>query len=204
LFAGLITGILVTVVWMLAVYVTHNGIGLVAWGAGGLIGLAVAKFARPPSATTGNLAAFLTVGTVLLAKVSLLAFVLQPIVQDEIRRDPEAATAMFMLDMTTHHSFSPDLQAALDSKAPPPQPSGDDVALSDPGDELTFRMLREARARAEAATPAERERVVRMYTGDLVTRVGFWPLLGGLFGLWDLLWLGLGVSTAWKLGQGIG
>jgi len=34
----------------------------------------------------------------------------------------EATTAMFMLDMTTHHSFSPDLHAALDSKAPPPRP----------------------------------------------------------------------------------
>jgi hypothetical protein len=166
----------------------------------------VAKFARPPSASTGNLAAFLTVGTVLLAKVSLLAFVLQPIVQDEVRRDPEATTAMFMLDMTSHHSFSPDLQAALDAKAPPPAPPppGDDAALSNPGDELTFRMVREARARAQAASPAERERVVRMYTDDLVTRVGFWPLFGRLFGLWDLLWLGLGVSTAWKLGQGIG
>jgi len=26
-------------------------------------------------------------------------------------------------------------------------------------------------------------------------------MLGRLFGLWDLLWLGLGASSAWKLAQ---
>lgn len=200
LLAGLITGILLTVVWVLVVYVTHNGVGLAAWGAGGLIGLAVAQSARPPSASTGTLAALLTVGTVVLAKVAVLAFALRPMVQDEILRDPQAITAMFLVDMAHHHSFSPELQAALDSRVR----QGQDTALSDLGAELNFRMIREARKRAEAAAPAEREWVVRASTETLVTRVGFWSLLGRLFGLWDMLWLGLGVSTAWKLGQGIG
>lgn len=200
LLAGLITGILLSVVWVLVVYVTHNGVGLAAWGAGGLIGVAVAKSARPPTASSGALAALLTVGTVLLAKVAVLAFALRPMVQDEILRDPQATTAMFIVDMANHHSFSPELQAALDSQVR----QGHDTALSDLGPELNFRMIREARTRAQAAAPAEREWVVRASTETLVTRVGFWSLLGRLFGLWDMLWLGLGVSTAWKLGQEIG
>ena len=31
--------------------------------------------------------------------------------------------------------------------------------------------------------------------------IGFVPLLARLFGLFDMLWLGLGVSSAWKLAQ---
>ena len=206
LLAGLIVAIVLAVLWVLMVFVTHNGIGLVAWGAGSLIGLAVAKMARPPTAATGTLAALLTVGCVLLAKASVLAFALRPIVQDEILRDPDATRAAFMVDMMTHRSFSPDLQAALDAKRPPGhEPAPPDLSDSPfQRDDLTFRMVHEASARAAAATRAERERLVRAFTEDLVTRMGFWPLLGRLFGVWDLLWLGLGVSTAWKLGQGIG
>lgn len=200
LLAGLITGILLSVVWVLVVYVTHNGVGLAAWGAGGLIGVAVAKSARPPSASTGTLAAFLTVGTVLLAKAAVVAFALRPMVEDEVLRDPQSTTAMFIVDMANHHSFSPELQAALDSQVR----QGHDTALSDLGPALSLRMIREARTRARAAAPAEREWVVRASTDTLVARMGFWSLVGRLFGLWDLLWLGLGVSTAWKLGQGIG
>jgi hypothetical protein len=195
LLAGLITGILLAVVWALLVYFTHNGIGLAAWGVGGLIGIAVARSARPPNVATGRLAALLTAGTVLLAKAAVLAFALRPILQDEILRDPRATTAMFMLDMVNHRSFSPELQAAVDSAR-----DGRDTARFDLGP----RMIIEAGQRAKAAAPWERERVVRVYAEQVVTRVGFWPLLGRLFGLWDLLWLGLGVSTAWKLGQGIG
>jgi hypothetical protein len=199
LLAGLITGILVAVLWVLVVSVTHNGVGLAAWGAGGLVGIAVAKSARPPSVSTGTLAGVLTLGTTLAAKAALLAFALGPIARDEILRDREATAAMFALDMTKHHAFSPALQAALDSQVP----EGEDTALSGLRGDLPFRMLGEARTRARAASRAERERVVRVYADSLVLRAGFWSLLGRLFGPWDMLWLGLGVSTAWKLGQGI-
>jgi len=200
LLAGMITGILLALVWVLVVYVTHNGVPLVAWGVGGLIGVAVARSARPPTRETGTLAALLTVGTVLVAKVGVLAFALSPILEDEIRRNPAATTAVFLRDMVDHRSFSPELEAGLDSQAR----DGSDTALADLGSERYVRMIGEARRRAETATQAERERVVRAYTDALLTGSGFWSLLGRLFGLWDLLWLGLGVSTAWRLGRGIG
>jgi len=196
LLAGLITGILLAVVWVLVVVVTHNGVGLAAWGVGGLIGIAVAKSARPPSVSTGTLAAVLTVGTVLLVKVLVLVFALRPMVQDEIMRDPEAITTMFMVDMTQRRAFSPELQASLDSAETRPH----DGAPPAERFELSVRMLQEARTRAAAAAPVERKRVVRANADDLLMRMGFWPLVGW----WDILWLGFGVATAWKLGTGKG
>ena len=197
LLAGLIAGILLAVVWTFLVYVTHNLVPLAAWGVGGLIGLAVAKSARGPSASLGTLAALLTLGAVVLTKVLILAFALRPMVEDEIVRSPDATAAMFLVDMTTHRSFSPELQAALDQQVR----TGHDTVLGAVGAELTHRMIDEARARTKASAPAERERLVRTHTGSLFARVGFLPLLGRLFGLMDILWLGLGISSAWKLAQ---
>ncbi len=68
---------------------------------------------------------------------------------------------------------------------------------------LSDRVIAAVRRRDVAATPAEGERLVRMYSDKILGREGFLPLLGALFSFWDLLWLGLGASTAWKLAQSV-
>jgi hypothetical protein len=127
-------------------------------------------------------------------KVLILAFLLPQITRDEILRDRQATTAMFMMDMVTQRSFSPELQAAIDSQVR----DGPDT-LSPQRGELGYRMMNEAGARAAAAGPAERERVVRMNADSLLAHQGFLALLSGMLGVWDLTWLGLGMSTAWKV-----
>ncbi len=200
---GLIVGSLYAVLWTLLVYVVHNPVSLAGWGAGGLIGIAIARAARTSSPSLGTLAVVLTIGTVILAKALILVFALRPILVDEIVRNPEATTAVYMIDMTTHRTFSPDLQAALDTL---PR-RGADTARADVraliAFELQGRIIAEARARDSAATPAERERLVRLYSDKILGREGFLPMLGALFSFWDLLWLGLGASTAWKLAQSV-
>jgi uncharacterized membrane protein YccC len=136
LLAGLIAGILLAVVWTCFVYVTHNPVRLAAWGVGGLIGLTVAKATRGPSASLGTLAALLTVAAVVLTKVLILAFALRPMVEDEIVRSPDATAAMFMVDMITERSFSPQLQAALDQQVR----TGRDTVGDAVGAELAYRM----------------------------------------------------------------
>ncbi len=198
--AGLIAGILAAVVWTFLVYVTHNTISLAAWGVGGLVGLAVAKPAREAHESRGTMAVVLAAAAVVLAKALILEVALPPLIREEILQDREATAAMFMLDMAAHRSFSPALQATIDSLAR----ERHDSLASEQSPELQYRMISEARERAAAASPAERERLVRAAMGGLVARLGFLPLLGRSFGVFDLLWLGLGLSTAWKLGQGPG
>src|SRR5881394_3699416 len=181
---GLIVATLYAVLWTLLVYVVHNPVSLAGWGAGGLIGIALARAARAPSPSLGT-------------------FALRPILVDEIVRHPEATRAVYVIDMTTHRTFSPDLQAALDTL---PRRAGD-TARADVralmAFELQDRIIAEARARDSAATPAERERLVRTYSDQILGREGFLAMLGKLFSFWDLLWLGLGVSSAWKLAQSV-
>jgi len=103
-----------------------------------------------------------------------------------------------MVDMVTHHSFSPELQTELDKQAR----ERSDTLPPDAASELTHRMVVEARQRATAATRAERERLVRVHTDSLLAHMGFLAPFARLFGLLDLLWIGLGISTAWQLARG--
>jgi hypothetical protein len=200
LLAGLIAGFVLMIAWIVLARMTHNDVGLASWGVGGLLGIVIAKSARPPTRATGVLAALLTAGTLLVTKVAVVIFALQPALRDEFVQDREATSALYMLEMTKSHSFSPDLQHTIDARPDLLR----DTSFLGPGTELRMRMDSEATERARSATPAERERLVRThFDATLLEKVGFWVLLLTSFGPLDLLWIGLGISTAWKLGQGV-
>jgi hypothetical protein len=195
--AGVLVGIPAAFVWALVAYVTHYEIGWVAWGVGALVGLAVAKSAHEPSASLGATAAALAVASLTLGKVLILEFALPPILRGELLKDRQATAAMFLIDMGIHRSFSPELQAALEGI----HDRKDAVSLDERAD-LQGRMAAEAMARASAATPTERERVVRVNAEGILTEMGFFGTLAKLFGLWDFVWIGLAISSAYKIAQG--
>lgn len=200
LVSGLLVGIVLMIVWILLARMTLKDVGLASWGVGGLIGMAVAKTARPPSRATGTLAALLTAGMLLVSKVAVVVFGLQPALRAQIVKGPEVTSLMFLADMKKNHAFSPDVQHTIDTRPELVR----DSSFMGPGEELRTRMIDEAEDRARKATPAERERMVRAYYDETIFQtIGFWFLLITSFGPLDLLWMGLGISTAWKLGQGV-
>ncbi len=200
LLAGVLVGAVLIVAWIVLARMTHKDVGLASWGVGGLLGIVIAKMARPPTRETGVLAAVLTVCTLLVAKLAVVVFALQPALRDEIIRDTDATSLVFLYDMTRNRSFSPELQRTLDTRPDLLR----DSSFMGAGDELRSQMMAEAEERAKAASRSERERLVRAhYDASLAEKVGFWVLLLTSFGPLDLLWMGLGISTAWKLGQGV-
>jgi hypothetical protein len=200
LLAGLLVGFVLIIAWVMLAHAAHDDVGLVAWGAGGLLGIVVAKVARPPTKATGTLAALLATGAILVAKPALVMFALQPALRQEFLTNQEATASLFLLDMTQNRSFSPELQHTLDTRPDLLR----DTSFLGAGEEIKFRMVSEASDRAKAATPAEREWLVRTHLDNtLLEKVGFIVLLLTTFGPLDLLWMGLGISTAWKLGQGV-
>lgn len=200
LLAGLLLGFVLMIAWIVLARMTHNDVGLASWGVGGLMGIVIAKMARPPTKATGTLAALLTLGTLLVTKPALVMLALQPALREEFMTNREATASLYLLDMTKNRSFSPELQHTLDTRPDLLR----DTSFMGAGGELQFRMVSEAEDRAKAATPAERERLVRTHLDNTVLeKVGFIVLLLTTFGPLDLLWMGLGISTAWKLGQGV-
>jgi len=197
---GLLVGIVLIIAWILLARMTHKDVGLASWGIGGLVGIAIAKAARPPTRATGVLAAILTTCILLIGKVAVVTFALQPALREEMLKDPDVTAELFVADMTKRRSFSADLQHTIDTRPDLLR----DSSFMGPGHELRFQMISEAADRAKTATPAERERLIRAhYDVALLEKIGFWVLLIMSFGPLDLLWMGLGISTAWKLGQGV-
>jgi hypothetical protein len=200
LIAGVLVGVVLMVAWIILARMTGNDVGLASWGVGGLMGIAIGKTAKPATRATGMLAALLTAGTLLVSKVAVVVFALQPALRDEFVKDTDAVSLMFLAEMREHRSFSPELQRTIDSR---PDLLADS-SFRGAGDELMSQMMSEAEARAKTATKAERERLVRAhYDETLIQTIGFWVLLLMSFGPLDLLWMGLGISTAFKLGQGV-
>jgi len=198
LLAGVLASVGIIVAWVGLVYVTHHPVGVAAWGAGGLLGLAIAKTAKPPTKATGALAAVLTLLTVFFAKVVLIVVALQPILRQELANDPASLTMVFLREKTKQKSFSPELQKLIDAR---PDLAADTTFFG-PGHELREQMIEEAVTAAKASSFAERARLVHVHFDQFLSTLGFWALFWGTFRLLDLLWLGLGISTAWTLGQG--
>ncbi len=198
LLAGLLAAIGIIVAWVGLVYVTHNPVGVAAWGVGGLLGIVVAKVAKPPTKATGALAAVLTLVTVLLAKVVVVTVALQPIIRQELANSPASLIVVFLLEKTAHKSFSPELQATINARADLVA----DTTFFGQGHELREQMIHEAAVEARASSFAERNRLIHVYYDKFLDQLGFWVLLWKTLGVLDLLWIGLGISTAWTLGQG--
>ena len=199
LLAGLLVGIGLIVAWTLFAAMVHKDVGLVAWGVGGLVGIVVAKSARPPTRATGVLAVILTVLTVLVAKVAVVVFALQPALREEMIQDRDVAARLYVKDMTQNHAFSPELQHTLDTRPDLVR----DTSLFGAGYELRTQMIQEASTRAKTATIDERRRLFHQYVNEeLAQRIGFWVLMFLSFTPLDLLWMGLGIASAWTLGQG--
>jgi hypothetical protein len=199
LLAGILAGVALVVGWVLVARMMHNKVGLVAWGIGGLIGIAIAKAARPPTRATGWLAAIATFITLLVAKVAVVSLALQPALRDEYVQDWRATSFLFRVDMIENRSFSPELQHTLDTR---PELLRDTSFLG-AGYELRSQIDSEAIAHAKSSTIEERERLVhRHYDNPAVAKFSFWALLVWSVLPLDLLWMGLGIASAWTLGQG--
>src|SRR5467141_2738846 len=182
LLAGLLAAIGIIVAWVALVYVTHHPVGVAAWGVGGLLGIVVAKVAKPPTKATGALAAVLTLVTVLLAKVVLVVAALQPMIRQALANDPGSLTALFLVEKVQQKSFSPELQATINARPD----LVNDTTFFGPGYELRNQMLDEAGAAAKASSFAERDRLVHKHYDRFIDKLGFWVLLLTTFGLLDV------------------
>jgi hypothetical protein len=194
--AGVLVGIPAAVAWAAIAYFTGYEIGWVAWGVGAIVGYAVAKSAHEPSASLGPTAAAIAVASLLLAKVLILEFALPPILRAELLKNQAATTGMFVLDMTTHKSFSPELQALLDQAEARPGSLSEAQQL-----DAQRRMRTEVTERIGNATRAEKQRVARESTDNILKEMGFFGALKDLFSLFDLLWIFLAISSAYKIAQ---
>ena len=192
--AGLLGALLGAGIWTAVTAMTGWEVGWVAWGVGALVGFAMSKFTPQRGVQLGVYAAVLAVLGLAVGKVATIRMMV-PSYGRELVMDNEIVLAQaFAVEMRDNERFSAQLSLDLarfgrrDSLPPP----------------LLNRMMDEAQARMAAAEPAERERVAAMFANSFLGEVSLVEQFKASLGVFDLLWFGLAIATAFKFMRGDG
>jgi len=192
--AGASAGLAGGVIWAVIVAVSNYEIGWIAWGIGWAIAWAMGRVTQQRSIELAGVAAALALMSLLLGKVLIQQFVTGPEVESSLM-DPEdrhTRASAWRLDETKGWPAS--IQGRLD-------------AMSE-SDTLTDALWEEMRAAADShsgrLSEEDRSRLISEYRTAMMASFGPWKQLRASFSLWDILWAGLAVSTAWKMMRGGG
>jgi hypothetical protein len=192
--AGLLAALLGAGIWAAVVKMTEYEVGWVAWGVGALVGFAMSKFTEQRSVQLGVYAAVLAVLGLAIGKVATVRMMVPSYGREIVMENEAILAAAFAIDMRANERFSAQLSLDLarfgerDSLPPP----------------IQNRMMDEVQARMAAAEPAERERVAAMFANNILEEVSLVEQFKASLGLFDLLWFGLAIATAFKFMRGDG
>jgi hypothetical protein len=192
LLGGLLAAVLGGVAWAVIVITTGYEIGWAAWAIGLLVGIVMAKLtaARGPSLATP--AAIFAAAGLLTGKVFIVEYGTERFAVDEIQADPSLMQQAALHDLDASGTMPEPIQTQLEAMA-------DSDTLSDA---LWLEMLDASSAHAEQADPAERERIAVQYAQLVLGSIGLLEQLQMQLSAWDLLWLALAVTTAWRMLRG--
>jgi hypothetical protein len=191
--AGLLAGAIGAAAWAGVVMVTNYEFGILAWGVGVLVGFAVGATAttgqRSPVAA-GVLASVLALATIFAGK-GAAAYMVSNSAMTYAEASSEEMLISFVADEVLH-------EHAMNGRTFDDEEVGGFTENDYPSD-----VWAEAESRW-AAMPAAEKQTMR---GDLADGqqvaggVLFIAILVGSFGLMDVLWVGLAVGSAYKLGS---
>jgi hypothetical protein len=190
--AGGVAAVLGGAIWAGIVALTDMEVGWVAWGVGGLVGFAMSKATTMRSAQVAGIAAGMAVLGLLCGKVFIQIFVTRPAFEQGLRESENAVTSVVAWSMREDKAFPPETQAKLDAL-------GENDTLPDA---LWEEMNVAARAEADGLTEEEKDGMRDHYVNTILADVGPWEQLRWGFSLYDLLWFGLAVTTAWRMTRG--
>ena len=205
LVGGLIGGAAGIAIWVLVGYYTHHEVGWIAWGVGFLTGLGVRYVAflggEEASFGKGLLACLMAIGAILAAKY--LVFVLSVggkghenpfCAANQMRCDDEALIARIANDIADE---------TINRGEKIAWPAGISRETASKPSDFPANLWKAAQARWNQLGPngqeQERERLLRAMALSEQAR---WHGFVESFTLWDLLWFGLAIFTAYHVGNG--
>ncbi len=192
LLGGALAAVLGGVAWAVIVITTGYEIGWAAWAIGLLVGIVMAKLTPARGASLAALAAIFAAAGLLTGKFFIVQYGTERVAVQEIQADPSLMRQAALHDLDASGTMPQPIQQQLEAMA-------DSDTLSDA---LWEEMLDASTAHAEQADPAERERIAAQYARLVLGSVGLHQQLQMQLSAWDLLWLGLAVTTAWRMLRG--
>ena len=191
--AGAVAALVGGGLWALVVIGTRYEVGWLAWGVGALVGVVMSR-ATPARGQTVALLGAVIAGIGLLSGKALIAAytVSARSVTQEIVSDSTLVLQAASWHLDTEIGWPEGIQAQLDAL-------GGDDTLSDA---LWQEMMAASAAHAGAWTSADSSAIAAAYADAILVRLGTLDRLRMQFGLWDLLWFGLAVVTAFRILRG--
>lgn len=189
LIVGSVAAIVGGIAWAVIVGLTHYELGYAAWGIGLLVGVAMVKATPTRGQSVAVLAALLAALGLMVGKVLIVEVTTRPSLAKEIQADEEWMAQAALYELQANGSLPAEIKTRLDALA------FDDTIP----DALWADMLAVGSAHAAEAGPEKREAIATTYADMLVSSAGFGDLFQSQMTLWDLLWFGLAVTTAWQL-----
>lgn len=192
LIGGLVAALAGGALWAAIVVTTKYDVGFVAWAIGGLVGFAMSRVTPSRGQALGTLAALLAVVGLVAGKVLIVTVGTQRQAVLEVEKDPELLAQAGLHDLRLTAAIPDGLQERLDAL-------GADDTIPDA---LRRDMRAVGTAHATRSGSEEQRRIAAQYAGALLANVSVLERLRSQLSPWDLLWLGLAVTTAWRFMRG--
>ena len=192
LLAGTLAALAGGAAWAALVAFASLEAGIVAWGIGLAVGLAMAAVTPSRGQAMAVLAALIAVIGLVAGKAMIVSFATEPALAGEIEADDEWLAEAAVFDLQTSDAFPEEIQQRIEALA------FDDTIP----DVLWGEMLSAGTEHAEAVGSDGRAQLAAQYASFLLSGTDFMTLLTAQMSLWDLLWFGLAISTAWRIMAG--
>lgn len=192
LVAGLAATLIGGIVWAVVVIATHYELGWIAWALGALVGWAMARAAGGMDARLAWPAAGLAFLGLGVGKILILSVGAVNSIAREIEQYPDAVRAVAFQELIDTRGFPPEIQGILDTLSDEATP---DSATID-------SLLAVVDRRVEVWQPAQRDSLIRAYARAEYELIPWGERLRVSLSLYDILWAGLAIATAWRLAGG--
>jgi hypothetical protein len=189
---GLLAALVGGLIWAAIVLFARLEIGWAAWGVGALVGMVIGRTTIRRSRNLGIAAAGLAATGLIIGKLAISWGSVGALTK-ELAQTPEHLEGIVAWQMYEAHELS---QATLEEVAST-LAAGDTLS-----DQVWAEMRQQAGAKLAQMTPAERQANAREVASGYLNQLG---ILGGIMvqlGLWDLLWFGLAMATAYGMASG--
>jgi len=194
---GAAAAVVAGLVWAAIAYYANAEIGYVAWGVGLLTGFAVTATTRERSLRVGLAAAGLALCGLLLGKVLTVEWTLKGMAQKEIPDDADSLRAAYVSELVDQGAIDPRILAwqgqAGEDDTPPPE-------VAKAMEELEKKIHEDMKH----LTPADRQRLKARVADWILGEISYVERVRMTLSPWDLLWFGLALSSAFKMGAGTG
>jgi hypothetical protein len=204
--------------WAVITCVSGYELGLVAWGVGVSAGAGLTLFTHDRSVKLGLLAAFFAFLGIMMGKVFIAKWYILPQMKKAVHRmnpsneqiaaileNPEMMFAVACLELADRREFDQDFAWQVIASHNSGQLPAENKEEIESAQKKALELLDSwPEARKRMAARRQASKIARKVTDYVVKgKIGLFIAFIGAFSLWDLLWFGIALVSAYKIGAGL-